>query len=219
MPPNEGGTNPPAPAPGPAPAPQPSPAPAPQPAPAPSPAPVPEPTFTREYVESLRQEAASNRVAVKEIRDEFAAFRTEQTSKQADAERKAQEAEQKAQRLSVRSAFLTAATKLGIVHLDDAYTLATADLAKVELDQASGEPKGVEDLVKKLATDKPFLMATGSGASFANPQRGGTPPLDDKTVDMRQQLYGTGHNPFDPVRAKERGGGVRGVDSPVLPQG
>ncbi|QDX93630.1 hypothetical protein EEL30_15795 [Brevibacillus laterosporus] len=68
------------------------------------------------------------------------------------------EMEAKYRQEKIRNAFITAATGANIAHIDDAYVLASSDLAKVTIDD-TGNVIGVDSVVQALVENKPFLIA------------------------------------------------------------
>lgn len=157
-----------------------------------------EETFDRAYVQKLRQEAADARVKLKALEDAEKAkkdaeldelTRTKNALK--DAEKAAQEAVSKAKTLAIKSAVVTAATKLGIVDPDAAFKLLPDNA--LEYDQESGEVKNAEKALQSLVKDKPYLL--GSSTSTANPAKGGTneSPLDLKHISGADALWGGKH--------------------------
>lgn len=177
------------------------------------------PEWAQKQIRDLRSEAAGYRTKAKEFEDKISAEERAKLSKEEqlqaerdEARKQAQAADKRAKDMALKSAFVTAATKHGIVHIEDAFKL--ADLSKIEFDPESGDPKGVEDAVKAIAKDKPFLLASGAsggGASATNAARGGG--QQGKSIDdLRADLYGTGSSPFDPFAGTQMGGGVRSVN-------
>lgn len=70
----------------------------------------------------------------------------------------------------IKSAVKLAAKDLGFADPGDAYNL--ADITGVEIDDESGEIKGVEDALKKLSDAKPYLLEQEKGPRIGNNTRG-----------------------------------------------
>lgn len=87
------------------------------------------------------------------------------------------------------NAFVTAAAKAGVTLLDDAWKL--ADTSKITLD-GDGKVAGIEDVVKTLVTEKPFLAGkqpAPKAGEPSNPPNGGDG--GEKPTFKRSQLRDT----------------------------
>ena len=125
----------------------------------------------------------------------------------AAVEKRAQELEAQNARLAqerteivLRSAVITEATKQGFVDPSDAYAM--LDIAQVEIDKDSGEPKNLEKLLTVLAKAKPYLVRQQAQLSATNPAVGHS---DTETPEQRRsRLFGAGSTPIGTAQ----GGGV-----------
>lgn len=133
--------------------------------------------FDAAYVRKLRAEAAENRKRLRELEakvkaDEDAKL-TEQERLQkriAELEKKDSEYQQTLQERTVRYEVMLTANKLGIVDPDAAFRL--LDVSSLEFDE-DGKPNNIEKVLKKLVSDKPYLIGSGGGsASPTNPAQG-----------------------------------------------
>ena len=132
--------------------------------------------FDAAYVRKLRAEAAENRKRLRELEakvkaDEDAKL-TEQERLQkriAELERKDTEYQQTLQERTVRYEVMLMANKLGIVDPDAAFRL--LDVSSLEFDD-DGKPNNIEKVLKKLVSDKPYLIGGNSLASPTNPAQG-----------------------------------------------
>jgi len=133
--------------------------------------------FDAAYVRKLRAEAAENRKRLRELEakvkaDEDAKL-TEQERLQkriAELEKKDSEYQQTLQERTVRYEVMLTANKLGIVDPDAAFRL--LDISSLEFDE-DGKPNNIEKVLKKLVSDKPYLIGSGGGsASPTNPAQG-----------------------------------------------
>jgi hypothetical protein len=109
----------------------------------------------------------------------------------------------------LRFAVLSAATKLNVVDPEAAYALLNKEA--LEFDD-SGQPKNVEAAVKALITDKSYLVgkpAQVASGSATNPPKSDKEAQNETNEQRRTRLYSGGKGSiFDPVVAKEAGGGV-----------
>lgn len=103
----------------------------------------------------------------------------------------------------VRSAITAVAITLGFNDPNDAYSL--IDLAKVLVDEDTGEITGIEEQLKALGEAKPYLLQAQQGQprlSATNPGRG--QETGETDVERRARLMGIGGSPF----GKGQGGGL-----------
>ena len=133
-------------------------------------------TFTKEYVENLRNEAAGHRLKAQETQLKLDAANTELTSyktkfEAADAARvtaesAALEAKQGAEARIIGTELKAAARAAGLIDADD---LRLVDLAALKIDD-NGEIVGLAELVEGFKTTKPHLFkAEASPADPAAP--------------------------------------------------
>lgn len=107
----------------------------------------------------------------------------------ADAKAAAEAREKEVEALRLRSAVESAATKLAFLNPADAYLL--ADLSGVEM-TADGKATGVEDALKSLLKERPYLAngqkPDGKGTPRAGQQtQGREPPADDLIERKRRE--------------------------------
>lgn len=79
----------------------------------------------------------------------------------------------------IRHEFTKAASSAGITHVDDAYVLAQSDLARVTFDD-DGNVVGIDEVVKALVENKPFLVGKKEPESIGGPNN---PPANGKTAE------------------------------------
>lgn len=170
------------PAPGdPSPQPNPQPAPAPAPAPAPQPNPNPQQTFTAEYVQALRGEAASYRTQLRSLENSVrtslglaadAPVTEAQVSQFVTDKNSAVEtATASAKQMLIKAEIVTQAAALKIVDAEAAEKLAKLDGVVVGDD---GKVTGVKEALEALIKDRQWLVGkTGGIGSPGNP--GGDP--------------------------------------------
>lgn len=99
------------------------------------------------------------------------------------AETRAAAAEQRARDAALRAAVIEAARAENFSHPEDPYIFLASELAKVEFDDR-GEPIGIADLVKKLATDRKDLIASKQTATPPAPSD--TPGRDGKGISPEE---------------------------------
>lgn len=85
----------------------------------------------------------------------------------------------KAQQQAIKNEFIKVATSANIAYIDDA--IALADLSAVNIDE-DGKVVGVEDVVKALVENKPFLVAKKQSQPIGTATNGGQQV--DKTADQ-----------------------------------
>jgi predicted RNase H-like nuclease (RuvC/YqgF family) len=84
-----------------------------------------------------------------------------------------------AQREKIRNEFIKVATSQNVAYLDDALHL--ADLSAVTIDE-DGKVVGVEDVVKSLVDNKPFLLAKKQAQPIGESTNGGKQDKAEKTA-------------------------------------
>lgn len=162
-------------------------------------------TFSREYVQELRQENASYRTRAldaekkaQEALDKAAAKEADADAKAAkattDADTKAKETNAAAEQRIIRAELKAEAIKAGMVDIDG---LKLADLSSVKIDE-HGQVVGAEDLMKGLKESKPYLFKEATSTSSTS-----TPPAKDppKPFDARKATN-------DELKAKAREMGI-----------
>lgn len=160
-------------------------------------------TYDESYVKKLRQEAAARRKREHELESELKAIKDKELTDKERAERDAAEAKTaaadaigKANARIIRAAITEAATAANAV---DVATVRELLAGKIEVDD-DGEPMGVEEAVKALLEEKPFLVksgdddtggrAAGSGAGAGNGHaaRGGKLTLAKLKTMSREEI-------------------------------
>lgn len=155
-------------------------------------------TFSKEYVDALRQESAGYRTKLRDLEGRFTTLESElagrKKSEQTDEEKRQQElkdaaakaeaAERRAREVAVQAAVERSARKLNVVDEDAAYRL--LDHEKIELD-ADGKPINVDALLQELVKAKPFLVAPENGSSG---KKGvpGSPKNDGSDGKSREEI-------------------------------
>lgn len=141
-------------------------------------------TFSREYVQELRQENASYRTrandAEKKAQEAEAAAKKAKeeadaaiAKAQTDADEKVKQKHTESEQRIIRAELKAEAIKAGMVDLDG---LKLADLSAVKIDE-QGNVVGAEELLKSLKESKPYLFKEVSSTSHA----GDPPPKKDPT--------------------------------------
>jgi len=184
--------------------PEPTPDPTPDPTPAPEPTPDPTPpaepaTFSREYVESLRREAASHRQEKQQTAEELKTVQEQlkalQTAQLSDEEKREQELTDLRAKETTLTSDLTVKnnqvrdleTELYVVReatrpeyeiVDPDAAVRLMDLNQLERDD-EGRPTNVGELLKKLVEDRPYLK--GKAAAVPPPPVDPTNPTKPET--------------------------------------
>lgn len=133
-------------------------------------------TKASEY-ETLLEEKRLAELSEKERADELAKkyeADTQSLTAQLEALRK------QAQDEKIRNAFITVASSAGIAYIDDA--IALADLSAVSIGE-DGKVEGVDDVVKALVENKPFLVAKKQTQPIGQATNGGQ-VTNEKTNDQ-----------------------------------
>lgn len=112
--------------------------------------------------------------------------RADELAKKAEGERDQYSQELEALRKQVRdekinNAFITAATAQNIAYIDDAIRL--ADLSAVEIGE-DGKPVGIEDVVKALVENKPYLLAQSKPAPIGESSNHNDNKKSEKTAEQ-----------------------------------
>ena len=128
-------------------------------------------SFSREYVQELRQESAHHRVKAAEAQKAVA-----------EAQRVAAEVVRSANERVVRAELKAVALRAGIVDVD---ALKLADLAQVRLNEA-GEVEGAEALIATLKEAKPYLFGGAAGAGNSGSTQAAPKPAAQTPVDARK---------------------------------
>lgn len=130
-----------------------------------------------EYEKALEEKRLAE-LSEKERAEEIARKAQEE---KAELERKLAEYQAQVEREKINNAFITAATSANIAYIDDALRLADLSSVKVE----DGKVVGIEDVVKSLVENKPFLL----GAKKVPQPIGGPTNYDnDSTTKTADQL-------------------------------
>ena len=119
--------------------------------------------FDADYVRELREEAKRYRLEKKKLAEKLAEM--EQQVQQAQQEREKFQAQMR--ELRARTAVLTTAARMGVVDPEAAWRLLDAEALEVGED---GQPQGVEEALRALVKEKPYLL--GGKTSAANPASG-----------------------------------------------
>jgi chromosome segregation ATPase len=150
----------------------------------------------RKALKDANKEAADRRKRLDELeaeekkRKEAELSEVQKLQKQlADAKAAAEAREKEVETLRLRSAVESAATKLAFLNPADAYLL--ADLSGVEM-TSDGKATGVEDALKALLKDRPYLAngskPDGKGTPRPGQQtQGREPPTDDLLERKRRE--------------------------------
>lgn len=170
----------------------------------PTPAPEPtqdsgstEQTFSKEYVEGLRQEAAKWRTELRSTQEKLTEYEKAQMSDLEKAQTAAQEAQARADELAADlhrerfdRAVVSAATRASLADPEDAIRL--IDQSEVTVDD-NGAPnrQSLDAAITRLTKDKPYLLsttsATGSGDGGSR-GTGSSPSDDDRLKRIAAQI-------------------------------
>jgi hypothetical protein len=110
----------------------------------------------KKKLEEYEKQAEEKRLAelseAERLQEELKKLQAERESLAAELEKATQRMKEQA----ILNEFIQHANKAGITYVEDAYKL--ADLSAVEFDE-NGKPLGIEEIVKNLVKEKPFLVA------------------------------------------------------------
>lgn len=147
---------------------------------------------TKSALKKANSESANHRHKAKELDDLKSKIEQEKLSETERLQAKLAEKEQliiKHQERVIRSEMKTAAVSLGIINPATATKL--IDWSEIEYDD-NGDPTNVEDLLKKLIKDEPYLVGkqqtSTSRTSVTNPPRSASGSSDiEELLDRLQQ--------------------------------
>lgn len=153
-------------------------------------------TFSREYVQELRQENASYRTRAieaekkaQEAADSAKKAQDEAEAKAAkaaaDADAKVKDGHSAADQRVIRAELKAEALKAGMVDLDG---LKLADLSAIKIDD-KGEVTGATELMAALKESKPYLFreATSSSSTSTPPKKDPPKPFDARTATPEER--------------------------------
>lgn len=143
---------------------------------------------TYEQAQKERQEAEMT-----ELEKLQAKLAEKETNEQTLAQQLA-EVQKAAERERIRNEFIKVATSANIAYIDDAITL--ADLSAVNIDE-DGKVVGVDDVVKALVENKPFLVAQKKqaqpiGTATNGGQQSNDKPAEQILEELRQKARKSG---------------------------
>lgn len=90
----------------------------------------------------------------------------------------------KLQQIKLDNAIERLANKSGVI--DGEAVLKLIDRSKISVDETTGEITGVQEALKQLLTDKPYLANEGAAASLGNPSNPGSPGTQIKRFKLSQ---------------------------------
>lgn len=135
-------------------------------------------TFSKEYVQQLRAEAAENRKRAKDAEEKLAQRQRDDMSdlERATAERDQAKAEAEAARAAARESLLRAEVTAAAVAANavDPETVRVLVSGRISFDD-DGQPVGVHEAVTALLVEKPYLVkttSTGGGSGNGHAGRG-----------------------------------------------
>lgn len=163
-------------------------------------------TFSREYVQGLRQEAAGHRTKSKDLEtrletaekrlkeiDDQNLSETEKLKKERDeAAAKAETAEKNAAAKLLRAAVIVTAAELKFHDPEDA--LRHLDQGAIEYD-ANGDPKNVKKLLEDLVKNKAYLVKSdsdGGAGPNATPNGARRPTHEQAVANTKKELHESG---------------------------
>lgn len=142
-------------------------------------------TFSREYVNELREENKSWRLRHGEAEKLATDAKTAADKATADAKESTTAAQSTADARVIRAELKTVALKAGMVDLDG---LKLADLSTVKLDD-KGEVEGADALIDALKKAKPYLFGANGSSSTPSTPPSSTPPAAKSAKDMTAEEY------------------------------
>lgn len=140
----------------------------------------------RAALKKVNSESATHRFKAKELDELKAKIEAEKLSESERYQQKIEEQNQlliKNQERVIRSEIKSMATTLGII--DPAVAAKLIDWADIEYDENTGDPTNVEDLLKELLKDKPYLagkVQSQSRVTSTNPSRSSVEGSDIDTL-------------------------------------
>ena len=153
-------------------------------------------TFSREYVQELRQENASYRTRAIEAEKKAqeaetkatkAAEEAEARAKKAadDADAKVKDTHTSAEQRIIRAELKAEAIKAGMVDLDG---LKLADLSSIKIDE-KGDIQGAAEMMVALKESKPYLFKEATSTSHAGdpPPKKKAEPFDARTATPEER--------------------------------
>lgn len=183
---------------------------------------------TTETVEEPDKQALAK--ALKEARDDAIKWRArlrelEAAQKQRDdaelseAERQAKrlqeleaelaERDSTTRRLALESAVALRSNALGIVDAEVAVAMLDRDALEYDAD-GRPDPASLDDALRRLIKQKPYLKVQQAAGSPANPAR--SEPMGETDAQRRARLFGGNAGIFEPDAARRLGGGVVNTD-------
>ncbi|MDE3023676.1 MAG: phage scaffolding protein [Pseudomonadota bacterium] len=139
-------------------------------------------TFSREYVQELREENKAARLKAQELEASANAAKELATKAEQEAAEKIQAHTVASDARIIRAELKAEAIKHGMIDMDG---LKLADLSAVKLDE-NGEVIGADDLMKKLKEEKPYLFKAPSSSNPNEPPKpGDTKPK--KATEMTKE--------------------------------
>ncbi|NMM21835.1 MAG: hypothetical protein HHJ15_18100 [Rhodoferax sp.] len=142
-------------------------------------------TFSREYVNELREENKSWRLKHADSEKLANDYKTSADKATADAKDVTTAAQSAADARVIRAELKTVALKAGMVDLDG---LKLADLTTVKLDD-KGEVEGADALIEALKKAKPYLFGAAGSSSTPSTPPASTPPAAKSARDMTAEEY------------------------------
>lgn len=173
-------------------------------------------TFDRAYVENLRREAAGYRKRATDAEAKVKSAEDAQLSELELAKKQAKESAEQAKAAAdelrserLRGTIERTATKLGFADADVAEALLKRDAITYGED---GQPANIEQLLAAILTEKPYLKRTVQSGATTNAATRNQAEPQKTYAQRRDEIYGSGLNPFDPGVARSSGGGVYSPD-------
>lgn len=177
------------------------------------PTPAPEPTpeesstnqsFSKEYVEGLRQEAAKWRTELRATQEKLSDYEKAQMSDLEKAQSTAQEAQARADQLAADlhrerfdRAVVTAATRARLADPEDAIRLIDPESVTID-DDGNPNRQSLDAALSRLTKDKPYLLSSATATGSADGGARGTgssPSNDDRLKRIAAQIEQRGGVP------------------------
>jgi hypothetical protein len=148
--------------------------------------------------------------AAQKQRDEAELTEAERQAKRLqELEAELAERDSTTRRLALESAVALRSNALGIVDAEVAVAMLDRDALQYD-DSGRPDPESLDNALRRLIKQKPYLKVQQSAGSPANPAR--SEPLGETDAQKRARLFGGNAGIFEPEAARRLGGGVVNTD-------
>lgn len=136
--------------------------------------------FSVEYVRELREEAARNRIAARQLEEQIKQLQQEREREREQFQQTISDARRELSELRIKSAFESACARLDIRDRAAAYAL--VDRSRVEFDEA-GNPTNIEQLLEEVVQERPWIRGAVTVVA-ANPPRDGGGERSERRISL-----------------------------------